>query len=76
MAIQIIRFLHPQPWGGVSAPLGIPRTDVGPNIPGKPRVFMPHVGGVSAYKRRCDEIAARGYEPPEQLTARCGVARK
>src|SRR6516162_3898271 len=35
---------------------------VGANIPGKPRVFMPYVGGVSAYKKKCDEITARGYE--------------
>ena len=35
---------------------------VGANIPGKPRVFMPYVGGVSAYKKKCDEIAASGYE--------------
>jgi cyclohexanone monooxygenase len=35
---------------------------VGANIPGKPRVFMPYVGGVAAYKTKCDEIAARGYE--------------
>jgi cyclohexanone monooxygenase len=35
---------------------------VGANIPGKHRVFMPYVGGVAAYKKKCDEIAARGYE--------------
>ena len=35
---------------------------VGANIPGKPRVFMPYVGGVAAYKKKCDEIAASGYE--------------
>jgi len=35
---------------------------VGANIPGKPRVFMPYVGGVAAYKKKCDEIAARGYQ--------------
>jgi cyclohexanone monooxygenase len=35
---------------------------VGANIPEKPRVFMPYVGGVTAYKKKCDEIAARGYE--------------
>jgi len=34
---------------------------VGANIPGKPRVFMPYVGGFDRYKRRCDEIAAGGY---------------
>jgi cyclohexanone monooxygenase len=33
----------------------------GANIPGKPRVFMPYVGGVGAYRRCADEIAANGY---------------
>ena len=35
---------------------------VGANIPGKPRVFMPYVGGVMAYKKKCDAVAADGYE--------------
>jgi cyclohexanone monooxygenase len=35
---------------------------MGANIPGKPRVFMPYVGGFDRYKRHCDAIAARGYE--------------
>jgi cation diffusion facilitator CzcD-associated flavoprotein CzcO len=35
---------------------------VGANIHGKPRVFMPYVGGVTAYKKKCDEIAVNGYE--------------
>ena len=35
---------------------------VGANIPGKPRVFMPYIGGFPAYAERCAEIAARGYE--------------
>ena len=35
---------------------------VGANIPGKPRVFMPYVGGVAAYKKKCDEIAIKDYE--------------
>jgi len=35
---------------------------VGANIPGKPRVFMPYVGGFSGYKQKCDEVAANGYE--------------
>jgi cation diffusion facilitator CzcD-associated flavoprotein CzcO len=34
---------------------------LGANIPGKPRVFMPYVGGVGRYRRECDEEAARGY---------------
>ena len=35
---------------------------MGANIPGKPRVFMPYIGGVGAYRQKCDEIAAKGYE--------------
>ena len=35
---------------------------VGANIPGKPRVFMPYVGGVAVYREKCDAIAAAGYE--------------
>ncbi len=35
---------------------------VGANIPGKPRVFMPYVGGFDRYKKRCDEVSAKGYE--------------
>jgi cyclohexanone monooxygenase len=35
---------------------------MGANIPGKPRVFMPYVGGVGEYRVKCDEIAGRGYE--------------
>ncbi|MGE0419149.1 MAG: flavin-containing monooxygenase [Acetobacteraceae bacterium] len=35
---------------------------MGANIPGKPRVFMPYIGGVGTYRQECDEIAAKGYE--------------
>ena len=35
---------------------------MGANIPGKPRVFMPYVGGFDRYKKRCDEVAAKNYE--------------
>jgi cyclohexanone monooxygenase len=35
---------------------------MGSNIPGKPRVFMPYIGGVGAYRQKCDEVAANGYE--------------
>ena len=35
---------------------------MGANIPGKPRVFMPYVGGFDRYKKHCDTIAAKGYE--------------
>lgn len=35
---------------------------VGANIPGKPRVFMPYVGGVGQYRRKCEQVAAHDYE--------------
>jgi len=35
---------------------------MGANIPGKPRVFMPYIGGVGAYRQICDAVAAKGYE--------------
>jgi cation diffusion facilitator CzcD-associated flavoprotein CzcO len=35
---------------------------LGANIPGKPRVFMPYLGGVGPYRQTCDEVAAKGYE--------------
>jgi len=37
---------------------------MGANIPGKPRTFLPYLGpeGVGGYRKKCDEIAAKGYE--------------
>jgi cyclohexanone monooxygenase len=35
---------------------------MGANIPGKPRVLLPYVGGVGAYREICEAVAARGYD--------------
>ncbi len=35
---------------------------LGVNIPGKPRVFMPFVGGGAVYREICDEVVSKGYE--------------
>ncbi len=35
---------------------------LGANIPGKPRVCFPYLGGVGTYKKICDEITAKDYE--------------
>ena len=35
---------------------------LGVNIPGKPRVFMPYIGGFPRYVEHCNEIASNGYE--------------
>ncbi|MBL7255973.1 flavin-containing monooxygenase [Paractinoplanes lichenicola] len=42
-----------------------PRADswyMGANIPGKPRVFMPYIGGNALYQEEIDEVAEKNYE--------------
>ncbi|MGE0729886.1 MAG: alpha/beta hydrolase fold domain-containing protein [Acidimicrobiia bacterium] len=34
---------------------------MGANVPGKPRVFLPYIGGVGEYRAACDEVIERGY---------------
>ncbi len=34
---------------------------LGANIPGKPRVFMPYIGGWPAYEKKCKEVVEGGY---------------
>jgi cyclohexanone monooxygenase len=35
---------------------------LGANIPGKPRVLLPYVGGAGRYRAECDRIAENGYD--------------
>ena len=35
---------------------------IGANVPGKPRVFMPYIGGFPTYEQICNDVAAKGYE--------------
>jgi cyclohexanone monooxygenase len=35
---------------------------MGANIAGKPRVFMPYIGGLNVYREKCSAIAANRYE--------------
>jgi cation diffusion facilitator CzcD-associated flavoprotein CzcO len=42
-----------------------PRADswyMGANVPGKPRVFLPYVGGVGEFRNKCAQVAADDYE--------------
>ena len=34
---------------------------MGANVAGKPRVFMPYIGGFPQYTGMCDRVAAEGY---------------
>ena len=46
---------------------------LGANIPGKPRVFMPFVGGVGIYRQRCEQVVAEGYEGFDFTTGRRAI---
>ncbi|UFX45795.1 NAD(P)/FAD-dependent oxidoreductase [Bradyrhizobium sp. 41S5] len=35
---------------------------VGANIPGRPRVFMPYIGGFPIYVQKCNEVMNSGYD--------------
>ena len=35
---------------------------VGANIPGRPRVFMPYIGGFPIYVKKCNEVMENGFE--------------
>ena len=48
---------------------------MGANIEGKPRVFMPYIGGVAAYKEKCAEVAAAGYTSFRLTGTAADVAR-
>ena len=35
---------------------------MGANIPGKPRVFMPYIGGVQVYRQICNDVVDKDYQ--------------
>ncbi|MFM9852107.1 MAG: flavin-containing monooxygenase [Sphingomonadaceae bacterium] len=35
---------------------------MGANVPGKPRVFLPYVGGLNLYTDACNDVVAKGYQ--------------
>jgi cyclohexanone monooxygenase len=35
---------------------------MGANVPGKPRIFMPYIGGVQVYRQICNDVVAKNYE--------------
>jgi hypothetical protein len=35
---------------------------MGANTPGKKRTFLMYAGGSPAYRKKCDEVAAKGYD--------------
>jgi acetyl esterase/lipase/cation diffusion facilitator CzcD-associated flavoprotein CzcO len=54
---------------------------MGANVPGKPKVFLPYIGGVDAYRRACQEVAENdlmGFMLDGPAGARCndGVIRR
>jgi len=53
----------------------------GANVPGKPRVFLPYIGGVDVYRKACDDVVANDYlglmrSGPGGTRCRDGVIRR
>jgi acetyl esterase/lipase len=53
----------------------------GANVPGKPRVFLPYIGGVDVYRKACDDVMANDYlgftrSGPPGTRCRDGVIRR
>jgi cation diffusion facilitator CzcD-associated flavoprotein CzcO/acetyl esterase/lipase len=53
---------------------------MGANVPGKPRVFLPYIGGVDVYRKACDDVVAADYlglrrSGPDGTRCRDGVIR-
>jgi cyclohexanone monooxygenase len=49
---------------------------MGANIPGKPQIFMPYIGGVGAYRQICNDVAATGYEGFAMAAAAAPVQKR
>ncbi len=45
---------------------------VGANIAGRPRVFMPYIGGFPIYVQKCNEVMTKGFEGFEFVGAETG----
>jgi acetyl esterase/lipase len=52
---------HVQDWAAITLHPTANSWYMGANVPGKPRVFLPYIGGVDGYRRACDEVVALGY---------------
>jgi cyclohexanone monooxygenase len=49
---------------------------IGANIPGKPRVFMPYIGGLGNYAQKCQQVAESGYDGFELDSGRVAVGAR
>ena len=47
---------------------------VGANVPGRPRVFMPYIGGFPVYVAKCNEVMDAGYDGFVLIGGRAGNA--
>jgi cation diffusion facilitator CzcD-associated flavoprotein CzcO/acetyl esterase/lipase len=54
---------------------------MGANVPGKPRLFLPYIGGVDRYRKACDDVVEQGYlgfrlHGPDRTQCNDGVIRR
>jgi cation diffusion facilitator CzcD-associated flavoprotein CzcO/acetyl esterase/lipase len=52
---------HVNDWADITLVARANSWYMGANVPGKPRVFLPYVGGVGRYRTVCDEVVQNGY---------------
>ena len=49
------------PGGGTDSQARFMSRAWAPFIPGKPRIFMPYIGGMPSYREKCSAVAAAAY---------------
>jgi cation diffusion facilitator CzcD-associated flavoprotein CzcO/acetyl esterase/lipase len=52
---------HVNDWADITLVARANSWYMGANVPGKPRVFLPYVGGVGRYRTVCDEVVQHDY---------------
>jgi hypothetical protein len=63
MSHQILLVVHARCSQRTVPQPGAPGSEhTGTNIAGKPRIFLPDVGGFGAYRKTCDKTLTRNYE--------------
>ncbi|MFT7648226.1 MAG: cation diffusion facilitator CzcD-associated flavoprotein CzcO/acetyl esterase/lipase [Candidatus Poriferisodalaceae bacterium] len=72
---------HNTDWGNITLFPQAKSWYMGSNVPGKPRIFLPYVGGVDTYRQVCDEVVDRDYlgfalTSPDKSQCNDGVIRR
>lgn len=72
---------HANDYGSITLASQVDSWYIGANVPGKPRVFYPYVGGVDVYRKICGEVVNQDYlgftlNGPEGTRENDGIIRR